>query len=236
VDDAFLYDVDIVDANGRVIEQWRGLRLQPVGMAQPTRGLAPPLLGPYLERRMQEAIPGWRAAIVVDEGENSEPAMQRAIDCPEAILRRADGKPETAGGACTVSASHSGHLLLAVGGCDPVSCDVEEIIGRTQEMWRDLLGQERCAIAAWIAAEQKVDFDIAATHVWTASECLTKVGAPPESPLLLEPCAAEGVLLFSSGAWRIASLEVPFVTGARVFTFLHGVEQTTCAAMNTGTS
>jgi enediyne polyketide synthase len=236
VDNAFIYDVDIVDADGRVIEQWRGLRLQPVGKAQAAGGLAAPLLGPYLERRVQEAIPCWRAAIVVDESEESELAMRRAIGSKETILRRADGKPEIAGGAWSVSATHCGALLLAVGGCDPVCCDAEEVIGRTQRVWRDLLGSERYAIAEWIAAEQKADFDAAATIVWTASECLTKAGAPPDSPLLLEPCAAEDMLLFSSGAWRIASLEIPSATVPRVFSFLCGVEQTTCAAMNTGTS
>lgn len=236
VDDAFIYDVDIVGADGRVIEQWRGLRLQPAGKAQAPDGMAPSLLGPYLERRVQEAMPCWRAAIVVDESEESEPAMQRAIGSRATILRRADGKPEAAGGAWSVSASHCGDLLLAVGGRDPVCCDAEEVAARTRMVWRDLLGAERCAIAEWIAAERKADFDTAATMVWAASECLTKAGAPPDSPLVLEPYAAQGMLLFSSGAWRIASVEIPSATVPRVFAFLCRVEQTTCAAMNTGTS
>jgi enediyne polyketide synthase len=218
--DTFVYDVEIADADGRVVERWCGLRLQRVGDIADAGDLAPSLLGPYLERRVQEVMPAWRAAIAVESGDESDRAMQRAVGVPTPILRRSDGKPEIAHDGWQVSASHSGGLLLAVAGREQVSCDAEEVIARPRHVWRDLLGPDRFALAEWMATPTAAKFDTAATHVWTASECLTKAGVPLEAPLVAEPCDREGAMLFSCGASRIATLEVTSGTALRVFAFL----------------
>jgi enediyne polyketide synthase len=118
--DTFVYDVDIADGAGTVFEQWRGLRLHRVRNAA-ARAIAGPLLGPYLERRVEELIPEWRAAIVVESNRDADPAIQRAIGSPEQVLRSPDGKPHTASDTRQVSASHSRDLVVAVAGREPVS-------------------------------------------------------------------------------------------------------------------
>jgi enediyne polyketide synthase len=154
-----------------------------------------------LERRAAELIPGWSSSVTVEPGRRTQ-----------AALRRPDGKPEG------LSVSHCGGLRVAIAGPAQVSCDAEEVLPRSRELWRDLLGEDGFALAGLIAA-QTGNFDLAATHVWTASECLTKVGAPPGSPLVLVQCHGNGGVLLASAARRIASFEIP-TAPAKVFAFL----------------
>jgi enediyne polyketide synthase len=219
--DAFFYDVDIADSAGTILEQWRGLRLHRVRDAD-ARAIAGPLLGPYLERRVEELIPEWRAAIVVEHNRDADPAIQRAIGSPEQILRGPDGKPHTASDTWQISASHSRDLVVAVAAREPVSCDAEEVVARSWDLWRDLLGADRFALAQSISAEMLATLDVAATHVWTASECLTKAGAIATAPLMLQRCADNHAVLFASGARKLATLEVKSEDAVRIFAFLMG--------------
>jgi enediyne polyketide synthase len=217
--DTFIYDVDIADGAGTILEQWRGLRLHRVRDAN-ARAIAGPLLGPYLERRVEELIPEWRAAIAVEHNQDADPAIQRALGSPERILRGADGKPHTASDAWQISATHSGDLVIAVAGRKPVTCDAEEVVPRSQDLWRDLLGVDRFALAQSISAEMPSTLDGAATHVWAASECLTKAGAVPAAPLTLQRCAGNDAALFASGARKLATVGVKSEDAVRVFAFL----------------
>jgi enediyne polyketide synthase len=203
--DKFVYDLDIADADGNLVEQWRGLRLQRIRDVD-AAGLAAPLLGPYLERRIADLTPEWSAVVVVEENRDTDQAIQRALAIPAPILRRPDGKPEVAQNGWHVSASHCGDLLVAVAGQTQVSCDAEEVSARPKDLWRSLLGVDGFALAELIAAQSAGDFDVAATHVWAARECLTKAGAPPGSPLILERCSSNGEVLLASGARRICGI------------------------------
>jgi enediyne polyketide synthase len=194
--DTFIYDVDITDANGNVVEQWQSLALRRIRDVD-ISGLAAPLLGPYLERRIAELIPGWNAAVLV-EPENHDRGEPTGT-------RRPDGRPDVAQEGWHVSASHCGGLRIEVAGPTQVSCDAEEVAVRPRELWRSMLGVDGFALAELIAAPS---FDSAATRVWTARECLTKVGAPPGSPLTLARCSASGAVLLASGSRRIATFEV----------------------------
>jgi enediyne polyketide synthase len=222
----FVYDVTIADSDGQILEQWHGLRLQGVRDINVAGALPAPLLGPYLERRIQEVIPEWTAAIIVeDQHQNerqvqSQRAIRRAICTPEQVLRCPSGKPEIASSTWQVSASHSGDLLVVVADRELVSCDAEAVIACPRGVWRDLLGANGFALADLIAIQTAVTFDEAATHVWTANECLTKADAAPGSPLVLDSCAEGGVILLSCGARRIATLAVSSGTVFRVFAFL----------------
>jgi len=206
--DTFVYDVDIAAADGRVVEQWRGLQLRRMRDVDVTGAFAAPLLGPYLERRVAQLIPEWNASVVVEPDRRLRTEMQRP-----------DGKPEAAREGWHVSAAHCGGLRLAVAGPAQVSCDAEDVAARARELWRDLLGVDGFALAELIAAQKTGNFDLAATHVWTASECLTKAGAPPGSPLTLVQCSDNGGVLMASAARRIASFESPKAP-IRVFAFL----------------
>jgi len=54
--DTFLYDVDVRDGAGEVVERWEGLKLQAVRKQDGRGPWVPVLLGPYLERRLEEVL------------------------------------------------------------------------------------------------------------------------------------------------------------------------------------
>ena len=53
---SFIYDVELADQHGQLIERWEGLHLRAVEGMAPREAWPEPLLAPYLERRLQELI------------------------------------------------------------------------------------------------------------------------------------------------------------------------------------
>jgi enediyne polyketide synthase len=109
--------------------------------------------------------------------------------------------------------------VVAVAGDAQIACDAEQVVERSPDIWGSLLGDDGFTLAQLIATRSSASFDNAATRVWTARECLTKIGAPPGSPLVLERFSANGAVLLASGSRRIATLEVLQET-VRIFAFL----------------
>jgi acyl transferase domain-containing protein len=290
--DSFVYDLDILAADGSLRERWQGLRLRAVDRTRLPAAWSAPLLGPYLERRLQELFPeanlrvaleapaaprvptgtepsaGGRAprpgsaAIVeslVAAGAMATSALAQAVIRAGAVARapsaagpmapsamthvalatdpmapgagtatarvhdpltsdgvpspaprlfhRPDGRPEIPGGP-QVSVAHAASLVLAIAGerhGDPIGCDLEPVVERTAETWRDLLGGERFALAQLIASQPGELPGGAATRIWTATESLHKAGSAAGAPLLLEASLDDGWLLLRSGTLRIAS-------------------------------
>lgn len=205
----FVYDFDLMDEAGSTRERWEGLRLQSVSGAEYRGVWAEALLGPHVERRLQDLLPGVTAAVVFERGTQeerrvrSDRAMRRALgDSDAPIERRRDGKPEVGDGR-SVSASHSGGLTMAVAATSEISCDIERVSARSPALWREMLGGELFALAEIICREASCDLDEAATRGWTAHECLRKVGA--DAPLTLSGSAPDGWLLLSSGGRAVAS-------------------------------
>lgn len=234
--DVFVYDVEVLDAEERVVERWEGLRLKAVERLGSPPVWRVPLLGPYVERRMQELLPGSPASVLLirepggrernaetDPGsrqEASDRVLTRLLGIPARVHRRPDGKPEVEG--WRVSLAHAGDLVLAVAGegdlsgeKGPLGCDLEPVAERSEVVWRDLLGAERWALAHELAARVGGDRQEAATRVWAAVECLKKAGAMDGAPLLLEQgtdggeAAAEGWQLLRAGDLVIGTLVVP---------------------------
>jgi enediyne polyketide synthase len=265
--DTFVYDLDILAADGSLRERWQGLRLRAVDRTRLPAAWSAPLLGPYLERRLQELFPeanlrvaleapqpqgteapaGGRAprpdsAPIVESlvaaGAMATSAMAQAAIATEPmasgtkahaatapmapgavaifngvptplprLFHRPDGRPEIPGGP-QVSVAHAASLVLAIAGegtGDRIGCDLEPVVERTAETWRDLLGAERFALAQLIAGQPGELPGGAATRIWTAAESLHKAGSPAGAPLLLEASLDDGWLLLSSGTLRIAS-------------------------------
>jgi len=126
---------------------------------------------------------------------------------PPRLVHRPDGRPEIPGGP-QVSVAHAATLVLAIAGDgsgDPIGCDLEPVVERTAETWRDLLGAERFALAQLIAGQPGELPGGAATRIWTAAESLHKAGSAAGAPLLLEASLDDGWLLLRSGNLRIAS-------------------------------
>src|SRR5207244_12452687 len=92
----------------------------------------------------------------VERRSRSDQAIRRALGEGVAITRRPDGKPD-APGDWQVSVAHAGDLTLAVAGPGPLGCDLEPVTPRPGLVWRDLLGQERPALARVITEHNDED-------------------------------------------------------------------------------
>jgi enediyne polyketide synthase len=206
----FTYYLEALSADGEVIERWDGLRLQ-IASSKPHAGnWAEPLLGAYVERRINEMIPGPEVSIAIESDkaaerrERSDRAIHRAVGDAAPVLRSFDGRPEASQGRA-VSASHCSHLTFAAASSRVLACDVEQVTARSTDVWRELLGIERFRLAEMIANKDGGDLDSAATRVWSASECLKKAGAAIDCPLTLELSTSDGWVMLSSGSLNAAT-------------------------------
>jgi enediyne polyketide synthase len=200
--DSFVYDLELTDSGGHLLERWEGLHLHIAAHLEPPSVWPAPLLGPYLERRVRELIPGSAVDIVVeangesDRRAHSDRAIQRATRTTVPVWRRSDGKPEVME-AQAVSAAHAGDVTLAVAGPGPLACDIEPVLDRPASAWHDLLGPDRFALAQVIAQVMGETETEAATRAWAATECLKKAGVMVNTPVILASSVAGWVLLAS---------------------------------------
>ena len=207
----FVYDVEVTDAHGEVIERWDGLRLRAVEVMASREAWPDALLSPYLERRLEE-LAGTSAPVKIslerglreERPAGSDAVIQQALGKAARIWRRPDGKPVFLGEE-DISAAHADDFTLAVAGAGGVACDLEEVAARTDTEWRDLLGGEKFMLAGRIAREQVESVDAASTRLWTAMECMKKIGQPPKSPLVLESNTSDGWTLLRSGIIMIST-------------------------------
>jgi enediyne polyketide synthase len=177
------------------------------------------LLGPYLERRLEELLPNTPVSVAVEHGATGEEVLRRVLGTDATVRHRADGKPElTADGS--VSVARTGGLTLAIAGNAPLGCDVEAVTPRPVEAWRGLLGAERFRLAELLARQE--DFNTAATRVWTAIECLKKAGALTGAPLVFDAAHKDGWILLRSGSLLVATYlaQVRDESGATVLSVL----------------
>jgi len=205
----FVYDVELTDTEGRVLERWERLHLRAISGTDFNGPWPEGLLTPYVERCVQQLIPGAEVSAVfeLDQASDRRERSTRAIESAlgtGCVIRRADGKPEACDGR-DVSASHSGNLTMAVAGRSPVGCDLEIVSMRPPEIWSDILSVERFKLAEVISREAQETLDVAATRVWTSVECLKKAGAGLSAPLVLDGVAPNGWILLASGEMKIAS-------------------------------
>ncbi|MEV8632067.1 type I polyketide synthase [Streptosporangium sp. NPDC051023] len=210
--DTYIYDIAVRTGTGEVVERWEGLSLRAVRKGDGRGPWVVPLLGPYLERTLEDLV-GARVAVAVEPGrtegtaerrELTAVAAGRALGRPAEVRYRPDGRPEVDGGG-TISASHGAGLTLCVAATGTVGCDVEPVIDRAGETWQGLLGLH-FPLAELVAAELGGSLDAAATRVWTAVECLRKAGLPQGAPLTWTPVRRDAWTVFASGALRIATL------------------------------
>ncbi|GIH67823.1 type I polyketide synthase [Sphaerimonospora thailandensis] len=63
--DTYVYDIAVRDRDGQVVERWDGLHLQAVRKKDGSGPWAAPLLGPYIERTLEDLV-GARVAVAVE--------------------------------------------------------------------------------------------------------------------------------------------------------------------------
>ncbi|HEV7671797.1 MAG TPA: type I polyketide synthase [Thermoanaerobaculia bacterium] len=208
-DDTFVYDLELRDESGRLVEQWQGLALRAVDAAPRPAAWRSALAGPWIERNLQELLPGAGLLVEIAPATDGRSALERVVarsSGPAEVaefFRRADGKPviSAAGSALTVSKADAAQFALVVsvaGGA--LGCDLELVVARSDDLWRDLLGPERFELARLLARELGEPLDEAATRVWAAGEALLKSGQPPGAPLVLASGAS-----IDSGGWVLLS-------------------------------
>ncbi|OKK14307.1 erythronolide synthase [Streptomyces sp. CB00455] len=231
--DTYVYDIAVRAEDGTVVERWEGLTLHAVRKTDGSGPWVAPLLGPYLERTLEDVL-GARIAVAVEpHGESpagsvsqrrsfTADAAARAMGAPVTVNHRPDGRPELEGSRhMSMSAAHGlGVTVSAVSGSE-VACDIEAVSMRPASEWRGLLG-EHTPVAELVAKETGEAPDTAATRVWSASECLKKAGIYVGAPLTVLPSRKDAWVVFAAGDLRIAT----FVTALRdalepaVFAFL----------------
>jgi enediyne polyketide synthase len=206
-DDRFVFDLDIREADGALVERWEGLVLRAIEQLPEPIDWPAALAGPFIERRLSELFPSAALRVALAARDRGQECTSEAMLCellgPDDILcRRPDGKPEARAG---VSASHADGLALAVTAAGPLGCDIEPVAERSELVWRDLLGSEQFELARLIARECDEDFAAAATRVWGAVEALKKTGAAiAQAPLSLQRVDA-GWAVLASGEMAVAT-------------------------------
>jgi enediyne polyketide synthase len=229
--DTFVYDVNVLDHSGELVERWEGLRLQAVRKQDGRGPWVPPLLGPHLTRSLEDVVGGPSLAVAVEpdgDGSGHQPARQeqtavalsRAVGRPVQVHHRPDGKPEC--DAAKVSVSHGAGVTFAVAGPDDVACDVETVIPRSTEDWDGLLWPALRDLRGLLVRESDEDSNTVATRLWTAVECIRKTGAV-QQPVTLESSTADGWVVFGVGERRVATF----------LTTLHGLDSPVVFAVMT---
>ncbi len=203
------YDIRIVNANGEALEEWTGLKLKIVEAITPDSWSAV-TLGPYLQRKMAELAPSSPMTVALDQNHRVAPSGPVDTAFHSEIYHRPYGRPELQGRKCA-SLSHSDDLTMLVAGDQLLACDLEAVAGVTCS-WQELLGEQHYALAKLISDRSIEDFDIAATRVWSALECLKKAEIGDAAPLSMLPLHEEHWVLMRSGANLLATFSAN-VTG-----------------------
>ncbi|OZM72033.1 erythronolide synthase [Amycolatopsis antarctica] len=212
--DSYVYDLEIRDPDGAMVERWEGLALRAVRTRRGAGPWVPSMLGSYLERALERVLGGNRAVVVEPDPAGVEVATtaqrraqtrlaaSRALDRPVLVRYRADGKPEI--GGAEVSASHTAGLTLVVAGAGALACDAETAVERTEEDWAGLLGADLLAVRDLLVADTGESVTVAGTRIWSAIECIRKTGLMTQA-LTVHGVHDDGWVLLSGGRARIAT-------------------------------
>ncbi|GID70534.1 polyketide synthase [Actinoplanes cyaneus] len=228
--DSYVYDVALRSSAGEVLERWEGLRLRAVRRRSAAGPWVPALLGPYLERGVEDLL-GRDVSVTVlaDDGRERRDATRvaasRAARRPVELRYRPDGRPELAGDR-VVSAAHAAGLTLFTMSGAELGCDLEQVAERDATTWSGLLSSH-AEVAALIERSTPDDYDTAATRVWCARESLRKAGRPLDGPLTLLLPQRPGWVVLRAGELDIATFSTTIrdVDGPVVAAILAGTRK-----------
>jgi enediyne polyketide synthase len=103
--DHFVYDLDILAADGSVRERWQGLHLRAVDRTRLPAVWSAPLLAPYLERRLQELLADDRLRVALEPAGMADDAVPAAGASPP---EQHGGQPRGTGAATAAQDTSSG--------------------------------------------------------------------------------------------------------------------------------
>ena len=87
-DRTLIYDLEVRNPEGELVEHWQNLELRIVTTSDHAPPLAPPLLGPYLERRLQDLVPRADVAVAVDRNGHADRSQRGKFALGRALGRR----------------------------------------------------------------------------------------------------------------------------------------------------
>jgi enediyne polyketide synthase len=198
----FTYDLLALDQDGSICGEWTGARFTEVSATTLRSGWTEQLLGPAIERAAAALSNGATVRAFVVRSASPSPSGRGVMAERLGVLeRRPDGRPEIAGADGThVSIAHDDQLVLAVtASADAVGCDLQTCDSRPADEWARLLGSEGMQLAQFLSADTE-PFDIAATRVWCARECLTKAGLSRDTRVAHARTAGGWSMLSADGA------------------------------------
>jgi enediyne polyketide synthase len=168
------------------------------------------------DARLSDAMPDGGGGIMLRRARTAT-ALAWATGGELAISYRPDGKPEVIGGP-HVSSAHGPGITFAVAADTPVACDVELAVQRNKREWAGLLGADGLWLAEVLSSSHREPLPVTATRVWTAVECLRKMGHANVDTLTGGEPRNDSWVMLRSGNARIATfathldgLSVPLV-------------------------
>lgn len=212
VGNVFIYDLQVMDSHGSLFESWKGLHLQTVQGKDFTDVWSEPLLAVYLERKIGELLNLDDVSIALlnepnlERRASSQKAFKQIVSDETEIIYRSDGKPETNNGI-QVSASHCENLTLAVACKNQIACDIETVSEKDAEIWKDLLGEDGFQLAEKVSKSINEAFDISATRIWSAKECVQKINSKINTLSPLSFVIKDDWILFELNNIQVISYE-----------------------------
>jgi enediyne polyketide synthase len=205
----FTYDLEVIAVDGTVCERWLGLVLQAVGRLPVFADSCHALLGVYLERCVEELIPGGDAMLTLTASASRVLQLHDLVGrVTAAFVYRPNGKPELVDGRY-VAVSHAGPITVTATATKPIGCDLELINSADGGSLRGLLADYEVSLAATISKVTGEDMLQSCLRVWTAKEAAYKIGLAINSRLHLATVADEGWITMNAGETRIAVGIIP---------------------------
>lgn len=99
-------------------------------------------------------------------------------------------------------------MLLEVSAGCRAACDWEPVVERPDAEWRKLIGPRLEPLLDQLRVRLAEPVGSVAARVWTAVECLSKLGYAPSAPIVFDGVYDGGWVVLRAGAARIASTVV----------------------------
>ncbi|MFE1077096.1 SDR family NAD(P)-dependent oxidoreductase [Nocardiopsis alba] len=218
--DEHVFDLEVVDARGELLERWEGLRLRVMGPGPTPIGVA--LLGPHLERSLRARTGITDLRLAVETGDTPIRRRARAVHRMRggdvSIRGRADGRPELSTDG-QVSVTHCGPTTMVATADVPLGIDLVRVadvpIEETdrQSERPDLLGEEERALIPLLAeARTGTTLDRSTAVIWAAAEAVRKCAGRPVGPLVLRGSEGPWTRLASGGVDVVVHDDEEYVT------------------------
>jgi len=198
------YDVDVADARGEPVAEWRGLWLRAVQPLASTP-LPLPLVGPRLARRRAELGVAGLVDLSSEPGPGGEVAglLSRLTGEHVAVTRTPEGALRCGAGHASVSRCGLGTL----GAHSPSHrVGVDWATAPPGDAWLRRLDPARRDLALAVRDKTGEDEEIAALRLWTTAEACVKAGVAADLALVIGEVSEQEVTLVSQGVTVLTSV------------------------------